>query len=455
MPISVQNLPLSHFISLKQQKTLDVGPQIQRRSVWLPKSRMLFIDSLARRVPVNAVTLYKDESQGFAVWEVIDGKQRLETFLSYVDDEFAVDQKVIEAADEDELSDVGLEMAEPLYGKKFSQLDQKTSNLLLQYTLPVFEVTGERDQAVQAFTRMNQHSYVLKPQEIRNAVYAKSHFLKVVKELDTDFAQFFSGEDGAGMLALGITSEAGVARMQDLQFYSELLCLALDGEQHRRDTLNGYYDMYRSPGSAAKKKLKTAKDDVLAALKQISEIFEQSPLQAFHFPAAGTCENDVYAIVGALLSRGLFSQPQMANLQPAIQSALSEFRRQANLYVASSRGQDVDYDNDTAPDAVGKYAQTLLGGQQNSQKKRKERREALVELLDGVCEPPSKEQFSPAIRQLIWSRSSDKLCGRCQKKVAFEEFHAGHVKAAALGGTSNVKNGRVEHAKCNLSAGAT
>lgn len=455
MPISVQNHPLSHFQSLKLQKTLDVGPQIQRRAVWSPKSRMLLIDSLARRVPINAVTLYKDETKGYAIWEVIDGKQRLETFLSYINDEFVVDRKVIEAADEDELSDVGLELAEPIYGKKYSELDQITSNLLLQYTLPVFEVSGSRDQAVQAFTRMNQNSYVLKPQEIRNAVYAKSKFLDVVKKLDSDFSQPFSGDDGAGMVALGITSETGVARMQDLQFLSELLVLAIDGEQHRRDTINSYYDKFKAPGASTVKELENASQKVLGALRQVSAIFDDSPLKAFHFPAAGTCENDVYALVGALLYRGLFSQPQMTKLQPSIQAALSEFRRQVNLFVAASRGEDEDYDLDKAPEAVSKYAQTLLGGQQNSEKKRKERREAIVDILSGVSDPPSKEQFSKTIRDLIWSRSLDKTCARCGEVVAYEDYHAGHIKAAALGGSANIKNGRVEHKKCNLAAGAS
>jgi len=354
---------------------------------------MLFIDSLARRVPVNAITLYKDESGEFPVWEVIDGKQRLETFLSFKNDKLVVDQDVIEAADEDEIADVGLELAAPLYGKKFSELDQTTSNLLLQYELPVFEVSGDRKQAVQAFTRMNNNSYILKPQEIRNAVYAKSKFLDVVKELDTAFAQHFSGEEGAGLLALGITNENGIRRMQDLQFLSELIALALDGEQHRRDSLNGYYDKYQTPGKTAMKELQAAKDEVLKVLLQLADISEKTPLAVHHFPNPGTCENDVYALVGALLERGTFSTAQMTKLQPSIKKALSEFRRQVKLYIATSRGDIDDYDIDNAPDTVARYAQTLLGGQQNSIKRRADRREAITELLAGVSAPPATIDF--------------------------------------------------------------
>lgn len=455
MAIKVANYPLTHFDSLRKSNTMRISPEIQRRAVWDEKTKMLFVDSLARQVPVGAITLYAcDHPDGYVVWEVIDGKQRLGALFAFMDGHFVVNEGVITKVEDDELASVGAELAAPVYEKLYSDLEPKVTNRLLQYQIPVFEVSGSRDQAVQAFTRMNRNSYVLKPQEIRNAVYAESAFLRAAESVSEKFNLNFTDQNQPGLVTLGAMTQAGWDRMQDIQFCSELLALAIDGEQHRRDSLNAFYDKYSSPGSAAKKQLESAESTVLEALKQIVEIFEESPLKSAHFPAS--CENDVYALVGALLKRGTFTKPQMHQLQTALKETITEFRRQVVLFIEASRATDGSGAAflEAAPEVVGAYAKTFLGGQQNSDGRRVTRREALVALLDSVAAAPSGKAFSATTRQLIWARSVDKLCGRCGDVVAYLDFHAGHIIPAAKGGSPTVNNGRVEHSACNLAAGA-
>lgn len=454
MSIKVANYPLTHFESLRKSNTLRISPEIQRRAVWDEKTKMLFVDSLARQVPVGAITLYADNHpDGYIVWEVIDGKQRLTTLFEFMDNNFMVDADVISKAEDDELASIGVELAAPTYGKVYGDLDVAVTNRLLQYQIPVFEVTGSRDQAVQAFTRMNRNSYVLAPQEIRNAVYANSAFLKSSQDVSERSTLLFTAQEAPGLVKLGAMTQARWDRMQDVQFCSELLALALAGEQHRRDSLNSFYDRYSTPGTAARKELNSAADDVMTALKQVVDIFEESPLKTFHFP--GSCENDIYALVGALLKRGTFSKPQMQTLQALLKETISEFRRQVVLYVDAARSPNGDSTFlESAPDAVASYARTLLGGQLNSESRRVARRVALIELLETVAAAPSSDVFSQTLRQLIWAKSDDKRCGRCGEKVEYPQYHAGHITPAAAGGQAVLSNGRVEHAACNLAGGA-
>lgn len=452
MPIQLYNYPLSHFQSLKASNTIKTDPAIQRRPVWTDKSKMLFIDSLARQVPVGAITLYKDESPGYAVWEVIDGKQRLSTLFEFLNDGFVVDQALVRSIEQEELADIGIEHAQPVYGKAYSTLDVVTTQRLLQYQIPVFEVSGSRDQAVQAFTRMNQNSYVLKPQEIRNAVYAGSQFLLAAVGLCNDFTSFLvaSAPDAeSGLVGMGVVTGESFKRMQDIQFAAELIALSLNGEQHRRDSLNSYFDLYRAPGAPALKELSDAQSRTQLALRQVAEIFDSSPLPAYHFPAS--CENDMYALIGALLDRGLFSAPQLAILKDEIRQSISEFRRQVQLFITAVRGgQDTTHFGD----AVATYGQTFLGGQQNSQTRRTERRTVLVAVLNEVAGARSADAFSQITRAIIWARSADKLCARCGTRVEYGDFHAGHITPKSLGGMAVFTNGQVEHAACNVLAGA-
>jgi hypothetical protein len=459
MPTWLKTYTVQKFLSDHQNGVLDTSPDIQRRAVWPLKSKMLLVDSIARGVPINAITLYEDAQEGgYNLYEVIDGKQRLRSLFEFLDGEYELNETLITNADEEEIAEVGKERAAPLYGKSFKDLDFGEKQLLLQYEIPVFIVSGSRDQAVQAFTRMNQNSYVLKPQEIRNAVYRKSAFLKAGDRVCSEFAPPVPDEPSheSGLVRWGVLPESAYDRMQDIQFASELLALALEGEQHRRDSLNDFYDKYKSDSGAAAKKLKEAESEVLGALTQWAEIFDAGvPLGAFHFPKP--CENDVYALVGAALNRGLLTKPQMALYAADVRDGVSVFRALVTNYVASVRGEADEEDLD---EGIRKYGQTLLGGQVNGLTKRATRREVLVELLNGLVPPANAKGFTPLVRQLIWARSKDKRCERPDATcggavVEWADFHAGHIKPKALGGPSTLSNGRVEHKACNLAAGAS
>jgi|694.fasta_scaffold31384_7 hypothetical protein len=442
------------FRDMDLEKTLITHPDIQRRPVWKSNSKMLLIDSLARGVPIGAITLYEDpQPEGYNIYEVIDGKQRLTTILDYLSDAFALDEQQVESADEDDIADVGRERAETLYGKLFTDLTRADTQKLLQYEIPVFIVRGTRDQAVQAFTRMNRHSYVLKPQEIRNAVYSTSKYLAASVQVTEGFSVGVGGEDSTnGFVALGVISESSLTRMQDIQYSSELLALVLDGEQNRRDSLNGYYDNFREPGRAQNRALSQAVTQLSKTLNQISEIFNDgAPLAGFHYPSP--CEDDFYALVGALAKRGPFSRPQMDSLGEDIRDGLSEFRRQVGLYVSWVQGR-IELEEKEIPELAIKYGQTLLGGQRNSMARRVTRREIIVEILDGLAPAPVTEHFSPAVRELIWGRTEDKTCARCGEVVDYSDYHAGHKVPKARGGTPTLSNGQIEHKECNLNAGA-
>lgn len=450
MATELRTIPLSLFKSMRDDKTLDVSPEIQRRAVWPPKSKMLLIDSLARGVPIGAVTLYQyKHDDGYDMYEVIDGKQRLSTFFEFIDSGFKIEESKILNKDEDDIADVGREFAEPFYNMEFKDLKKPEATRLLQYDVPVFVMTGTRDEAVQAFTRMNKNSYVLKPQEIRNAIYAKSFFLQTSEKISLNFSYGDIPQE-LGFVKMGVMSIGDFDRMQDVQFASELLALAINGDQNRRDSLNSFCQRYGSNTGAAAKEVKEASDRVESALSQIAEIFDDaSPLGAFHFPKP--CENDFYALVSAMLERGLFSRATLKGAREQIRDGLSEFRRQVALFVEAATTATVSED---VPDVVKRYGQTLLTGQLNSKVRRTIRRDAWIEVLNGIADPPVSAEFSRAIRELIWASSVDKECGWCHRAVVFEEFHAGHRVPKAKGGLATLANGRIEHAKCNQEHGA-
>ena len=53
------NWDIDLLLSRFKNGLIDLSPNIQRHSVWNEKTQMMLIDSVARRVPMGAITLFK------------------------------------------------------------------------------------------------------------------------------------------------------------------------------------------------------------------------------------------------------------------------------------------------------------------------------------------------------------------------------------------------------------
>lgn len=453
--ITVESWTIQTFQTSKENGTLEVSPEYQRRPVWNAKDQMLLVDSVARGVPIGAVTVYADQSAGFAVHEVIDGKQRLTAIMNFLASALVIRTNAISGQPmDDEEFDLEVDsVTSEFHEKRFEHLEVPSRMKLLQYKIPVFVVEGDRAEAIRAFTRMNRTTYALKPQEIRNAFFAGTPFLETaigaVEELDTAYgteahASFFVG--------MGAISKQQYDRMQDIQLASELLILLIDGPQHRRDTIDRYYDRYRVPSAQAEAELASAKDRLTRICEQLWTLTGGVNLQAYHFPSA--CENDFYALVGALHERGTLTNPQMTALKDEVLAVIEGFRDQVEGYVAKLRAGETVAAGDFDP-LVEEYGRGFLGGQTNSKQRREDRIRVWVDVINGVAATlDPNATFSGLQRRLIWSASADKLCARCGEVVAWPDYQAGHRVSRSLGGRTTVENGQVEHAVCNQRAGA-
>jgi hypothetical protein len=108
----------------------------QRREAWNAKKKMILIDSIARRVPINAITLYKTEKGGAPVYEVIDGKQRLTAVLQFKDGKISPLSESLSGLSEEEEAE-GQDLANRILDKKWGDLDAGTKATFLDYEVPI------------------------------------------------------------------------------------------------------------------------------------------------------------------------------------------------------------------------------------------------------------------------------------------------------------------------------
>src|SRR5690349_12146313 len=78
---------INQFLDWQRSGTLRLRPPFQRREVWNPKAKSYLIDTIIRGLPIPIIFLrvIQDLKTLKQTLEVVDGQQRLRTFLSFID----------------------------------------------------------------------------------------------------------------------------------------------------------------------------------------------------------------------------------------------------------------------------------------------------------------------------------------------------------------------------------
>lgn len=196
---------ISWFLDLSAKGQLDLDPPYQRRSVWTPRDRRFFLDTILRNYPTGPIFLHKSIDEGGAqTFHVVDGKQRLETILMFARDEL---RAPVEFGDS------------TVDNKRFSDLSAAFKNAFWNYVLTV-EMIDTTEGAIvnQVFDRLNRNSRKLTRQELRHARFDGAFSSHIEAEADSPF-----------WTSVGLSTSARVRRMRDVEFIADLFILVMHG----------------------------------------------------------------------------------------------------------------------------------------------------------------------------------------------------------------------------------
>lgn len=219
---------LSWLVDLYRNNQLDLDPPYQRRSVWTRGDRQYFLDTIFRNYPSPAIFLHRTiEGDGKPIYHVVDGKQRTQTILDFVEDRLRISESY---------GDVRLD------GKKWSQLQGEQSLKRgfwnYQFTIEMIDVIdGSVINTV--FERLNLNVRKLTRQELRHAKFDGW----LISRAETETAERQEWRD------LGIVTTSRAKRMLDVQFMSELILVVLENEivGFDQDAIDDFYVKYDSP----------------------------------------------------------------------------------------------------------------------------------------------------------------------------------------------------------------
>lgn len=159
---------LSSLKELYDDGDLITNPDYQREFVYTDKESSSLIESLLLGIPIPTVYLCEENDETYSV---IDGQQRITSFVKYLKNEFALTK---------------LKVLRDLNGKLFKELDGPFQKKLKNSTIHAICLCKESQELkYEIFARLNLGSKHLNSQEIRNCIYRGS-FNNMLNDLAKD-----------------------------------------------------------------------------------------------------------------------------------------------------------------------------------------------------------------------------------------------------------------------------
>jgi len=393
--------------------SIVLQPDFQRYYVWDEIKASKLIESALLSIPLP--TIYLSEEKDGKVY-VIDGQQRLTSFVSFISGKFPNGQQ---------FKLKKLKVLNDLNDKSFSELPTDTQDRILQFTLRTITFLRQSGSELkfEIFERLNTGSVALNDQELRNCIYRGNYNL-LLKELS---------ENSDFKYLLNITTPD--TRMADvelvLRFAAFYHSTYLKYKSPMKKFLNKDMEMYKD---ISKKDADSLRDAFKNSLQIIRSLFDKNAFKRFYM---GTTEN----------SKDGYWEPKKFNfsLYDVLMGVLCNVDK--NIVF-----QNLDRIREGFIDLMATDQEFMNSIQRSTSSiqaviLRFDRTRSLIQSIIGIN---SKEPrlFSYKIKDELFNENQ--TCAICNQKIYnIDDSAVDHIHQYWMGGRTIPKNARLTHRYCN------
>lgn len=162
-------------------KKLLINRKYQRKLVWAIEEKQAFIDSILNGFPVPLILLAETNFEEASRFEVIDGMQRLNAIMSFIEGEFSLNGFYF---DLETMAETKLLLDEKKLTQKEPKMNRAQCKNIASYLLPlsVYRYDGLNNKIDEVFRRINSNGKHLSKQELRSAG-ATGDFANLVRKI--------------------------------------------------------------------------------------------------------------------------------------------------------------------------------------------------------------------------------------------------------------------------------
>lgn len=179
-------LRLDQIVTYLNEEKINLSPVFQRGHVWPLKSRQQLLKNILLGKPIPAIFLYKEPAGSKYSYNILDGKQRLESIILFIcndREDWQIPQWKRYFFAEKLRKDSGFEVE----GKAFTDLDDPAIRELREYSIPTIEITlnddSNLDEMISLFVDINQYGVKVNRFDIVKAMGRNDALLMDVFEL--------------------------------------------------------------------------------------------------------------------------------------------------------------------------------------------------------------------------------------------------------------------------------
>lgn len=415
---------VTDIVNLFEDGLLNLEPGFQRQSVWSERDRAKLIDSILRNYPLPAVFFYRREEQGQIFYDVIDGKQRIESILMFMGlmrGRYGLKAQ-LEGHDEVEWVD----------WKRLCK--RKLQPRITGYRIQVIEVDGELGDIIDLFVRINSTGKALTPQEKRRAKYCDSPFLKEADWLARRYEWYFA--------EAGVLSAGQMSRMKHVELICELM-LSI----HQGDVINkkAALDRVMKTDGFNARDISKASGKTITALNRVRRMFPK-------LYTTRLCQmTDFYTLtllIAKFEAEGLILTDRRLNrlawdLLVAFATQVDEVREKQRKAIGVKPDQEIYRD----------YLLTV--SQMTDDVNQRRRRESILRGILGslFAKKDSQRGFTSEQRRILWNTVASRKCQECGRVLNWDDFTIDHVDPHSKGGRSRLENSALMCRGCNSSKG--
>jgi Protein of unknown function DUF262 len=175
------DMKIDQFISYVNDNKINLIPSFQRGRVWSPATRQKLMENIVKGWPIPAIFLYRQPAGDKYTYNILDGKQRLESLILFVGNKRpalkidAIHELFFQKRYRD-VANFKIDLGGVKQGLK--DLDEKLFREFQEYVIPTIEITlsddhpSSLDEIINLFVDINSYGVKVKRFDI---VKAMSH----------------------------------------------------------------------------------------------------------------------------------------------------------------------------------------------------------------------------------------------------------------------------------------